>query len=175
MQLRAHQIWHFYCFSGGENIPMDGNLFDKKTKFYAVHREKIAPVLFRKWAPRRNWKYVNTMSTKELKTEYAGGDNMCTCAVFFAKILHCDISSCFGLLQVHTLLCVCLWEIRLIGRLLHGWVAVFWGRKHSRHMRGIGRNWLFVCLCLSGTTTGCPKKTHFENAIGTTVHWLNHN
>ena len=153
MQLRAHQIWHFYCFSGSENIPMDRNLFEKKTKFYAVHREKIAPVLFRKWTPRRNWKYVNTMSTKELKTEYAGGDNMCTCAVFFfAKILHCDISSCFGLLQVHTLLCVCLWEIRLIGRLLQGWVAVFWGRKHSRHMRGIGRNWLFVCLCLSGTT-----------------------
>ena len=54
-------------------------------------------------------------------------------------------------------------------------MAVFLGRKHSRHMRGIGRKWLFVCLCLSATTTGCPKKTHFENAIGTTVHWLNHN
>ena len=27
-----HQIWHFYCFSGSENIPMDGNLFDKKNE-----------------------------------------------------------------------------------------------------------------------------------------------
>ena len=22
--------------------------------------------------------------------------------------------------------------------------------------------------------TGCPKKTHFQNAVGATVHWLNH-
>ena len=152
MQLRAHQIWHFYCFSGSENIQMDGNLFDKKTKFYAVHRGKIAPVLFWKWAPRRNWKYVNTMSTKELKTEYAGGDTMCTCAVLFAKTLQCDISYCLVYYKyIHCYVCVC--EIRLIRRLLHGWVAVFLGRKHSRHMRGIGRNWLFVCLCLSSGTT----------------------
>ena len=23
-------------------------------------------------------------------------------------------------------------------------------------------------------STGCPKKTHFQNAVGVTVHWLNH-
>ena len=24
------------------------------------------------------------------------------------------------------------------------------------------------------SSTGCPKKTHFQNAVGATVHWLNH-
>ena len=28
--------------------------------------------------------------------------------------------------------------------------------------------------CLVFWSTGCPKKTHFQNAAGATVHWLNH-
>ena len=28
--------------------------------------------------------------------------------------------------------------------------------------------------CKDWGTTGCPKKTHFQNAAGATVHWLNH-
>ena len=26
---------------------------------------------------------------------------------------------------------------------------------------------------LQNVTTGCPKKTHFQNAVRATVHWLN--
>ena len=34
-----------------------------------------------------------------------------------------------------------------------------------------GRKWDII---LELNDTGCPKKTHLQNATGPTVHWLNH-
>ena len=124
---------------------MDGNLFDKKTKFYAVHREKIAPILFRKWTPRRNWKYVNTMSTKELKTEYAGGDNMCTCAVFFCK----DTSLWYFLLlwfATSTYIAMCLSVRDKIDRTAATWMSGCFLRKET--LQTHERYWQKLAFCL---------------------------
>ena len=37
----------------------------------------------------------------------------------------------------------------------------------------VGRGYTPLLLSIT-CSTGCPKKTQFQNAVGATVHWLNH-
>ena len=146
-----HQIWHFYCFSGSENIPMDGNLFDKKRNSMLFTGRK----LLRSCLENEHLAGIENMSTRCLQK--SSRQNMlvviiCALVQFFCK----DTSLWYFLLlwfTTSTYIAMCLSVRDKIDRTAATWMSGCFLRKetlqtHERYWQKLA----FVCLCLSGTT-----------------------